>query len=309
MRAHRLPSTTLLVLSCLLLASGSALAQEAPEGLVTQDPANDGTTDVASEGFQAVATDDGEKTDATEASIQAGGMFAGGNTKTQAATAATKFRMRRGQNQGRAAAAINWANTDGEDTAFNIQGMARYDRFVSKRVTLFLALNGRHDKFQDIDLRLNVDPGLAYYFIVQEKQSLWAEVGYDLEYEIRRKDAIDDAEAQNEQIMEDNAGLPMDMQMALLDVPKRTLTTHSVRLFLGYDNQLNEMVTFNTGVEYLQPVDRPEEFRVNWANSLTSQLGGDFSIALTFLLAYDNKPIAPKKTDLTASVNLVYTLI
>ena len=43
---------------------------------------------------------------------------------------------------------------------------------------------------------------------------------------------------------------------------------------------------------------------------LTSQIGGDFSIATVFNLKYDNNPLPDvKNTDIITSISLVYSLL
>ena len=44
----------------------------------------------------------------------------------------------------------------------------------------------RRDRFEGLDLRLDLDPGLAYYFINTKKHRLQGEAGYDFQYDIRR---------------------------------------------------------------------------------------------------------------------------
>ncbi len=70
----------------------------------------------------------------------------------------------------------------------------RCDRYVSGPLALFLGVSGLHDRFQGLDLRLNVDPGVAYYLIDEKVHRLWPELGYDFKYD-RRQETIEDAEA------------------------------------------------------------------------------------------------------------------
>jgi putative salt-induced outer membrane protein YdiY len=69
-------------------------------------------------------------------------------------------------------------------------------------------------------------------------------------------------------------------------------------------------VTLDTGLEYLQALSQTENWRLNWMVGLNSQIGGDFSIALTFNLKYDNNPLpGVKNTDAVTAVSLVYSLL
>ncbi len=278
-----------------LALSPQALAQA--EGLMKQDAATSGKTDVATSGFEAVAKDDPEAKDATEAKISAGALLTTGNSRSLAATGAGTMRVRREKNQLSAAAAVNYSRSapnpagDMETTVENYQGKVRYDRFIAGNLALFMATSARRDRFQGLDLRLNLDPGVAYYFVDQKSQQLWSEVGYDLQYDVRRDENVAAAQA---------SGDPVD----------KTDVQHSGRLFAGYNNALNEHVKFTTGLEYLQGLPETERWRLNWDAGLTSAIGGNFSLSTTFSLKYDHAPLpAVKELDTSTAVSLVYQLL
>jgi putative salt-induced outer membrane protein len=280
-----------------VLCFGSRAFAQA-EGIMKQDAASSGATDVGKGGFEAVAAED-EATakDALELKISAGGMQSTGNSRSLAATASGQFRLRRELNQLSAAAAANYAraaanrNEDTATTVENFQGKVRYDRFVLENLAVFLATTARRDRFQGLDLRLNVDPGVAYYFVDQKKHQLWVELGYDFQYDVRNQDGIDAAAA---------TGVEVD----------KTDVQHSVRSFVGYSNSLNEAVTFDTGVEHLQGVPETEKWRLNWDVGLTSKIGGNFSLATTFSLKYDHAPLPEvEELDTITALSLVYQLL
>ena len=300
MKSTSTPSTlcSLVVGAGMLLGSRAASAQVA-DGLAPQPDATEVKTEVAAEGFQAVDVDAAkETTDTTELKLSAGGLFASGNSRLVAMTGSGRFRARRDDNQLTAAAAANYSSTavtpasdEMTTTVRNFQGMARYDRFLRGGFAVFLSMSARNDRFQGLDLRLNLDPGLAYYFIDVDKHQLWAELGYDLQYDVRRPEAVRRARAE---------GAELDW----------TDMRHSGRGFLGYENNLNEAVTFNTGLEYLQGLADTRYWRLNWDLGLTSNIGSRFSVATTFSLRYDHAPLPGiKKTDTATAINLVYSLI
>jgi len=283
------------VLGAVLFASPEVRAQAT--GLMKQDAATSGKTDVASEGFQTVTKEEAESKDATEAKLSAGALLTTGNSRSLAATSAGNLRVRRERNQLTAAAAVNYSraaanpDADMETTVENYQGKIRYDRFIAGNFALFLSTAARRDRFQGLDLRLNMDPGVAYYFIDEKKQQLWSEIGYDLQYDVRRDENIAAAALDGETV-------------------DKTQVQHSGRLFGGYSNSLNEHVTFNTGVEYLQGLPETERWRLNWDAGLTSAIGGDFSLNTTFGLKYDHHPLpGVKELDTSTAVSLVYQLL
>lgn len=293
---------TLLSLPGIALALGvaslpaPASAQELAPGLQKKDAASGGREDVATTGFETVQKLE-EETDATELKLSAGGLFTGGNSESLAATTAAKFRLRRGMNQLAAAAAGNYgeaapAGSDERETNVeNLQGRIRYDRFVAKQFALFASVSALRDRFQGLALRLNFDPGVAFYFIDVDKHRFWSEVGYDLQYDYRREDALEAAEA---------AGTPVD----------RSTTRHGGRALLAYENGLAENVSFDTSLEYLQAFTETENWRLGWDVGLTTALKSGFSLATTFSLRYDNNPLPDvETTDMTMAVSLVYQLL
>lgn len=285
---------SVLSLGACSMALSPASAQD-PAGLAAQAPATSGTTEVAKGGFEAAAQP-AESKDSTTFKVTAGGILSQGNSRTLAATAAADYFLRRSASQFSAQAAVNYGRSaigpdePMEKTVENYQAKVRYDHFLSGALAAFLSVTGRRDYFQGLDLRLNVDPGIAYYFIDEKANRLWAELGYDLQYDVRNQDAIDAAAAAGEEVTD-------------------TEVRHNVRAFVGYDNQLSDAVKFNTGLEYLQNVQAAENARINFDAGLTSQLSSRFSSAATLAVRYDNNPLPDiEKTDVITALNLVYTM-
>ncbi|MBL4688711.1 MAG: DUF481 domain-containing protein [Nannocystaceae bacterium] len=273
----------------------------------TQDPASAGTEDLEGTGAFGSATtlDDTEGTDATELTISAGALGSTGNARALALTANGNFRLRRGIHQFGAIALANFARaavapeTDSETTVNNVQGRLRYDVFVHPNVSLFAMATGRHDPFQQLDLRLNVDPGVAFYILNEAKHRLWTEVGYDFQYDVRTDEAVFETN--------DEGAFIVDADGNRDRVEDRTFTNHAARVFGGYANSINENFTFSTGVEYLQSVLELQRFRVNWDVGLTAQLVNRLSLATTFTLRFDNAPLpGVREVDTITAVSLVY---
>jgi putative salt-induced outer membrane protein len=282
-----------------LAVSLRAAAQPAA-GTMKHDAATSGSTAVATEGFDAAKKVEGPK-DTVEAKVQAGGILATGNSDTFTATSLGTFRIRRGMNDFSASVAANYADAPTgiangprrRPTVENYQGKLRYDRFLTESVAAFLSFSGRRDRFQGLDLRLNLDPGLAYYVIDEPKEQLWAELGYDFQYDVRRDQNI------QEELRKSGGAVVID----------KTETRHSLRAFAGYRHQLNDNVGFNTGVEFLLGIPKTDYWRLNWDAGLTAAIAESFSLATTFSFKYDNHPLpGVKKTDTLTAVNLVYTL-
>ncbi len=295
----RVTSLFLLGLSCF---STSALAQEEPAGLASQAPATSGSTDVAEEGFQTTAEVPEDSKDATEMFVSAGGLLATGNSRSLSLTGAANFRLRRDVHQFSAVAAANYGRAAPargepiETTVENYQGRARYDLFFAEKLAAFLQVSARRDRFQGLNMRLNIDPGFAYYFIDAKAQQFWSELGYDFQYDVRRDEARLDPETGN--------------------IADKTQARHNGRAFVGYDNKLSKAVSFYAGVEYLQGLSPFEDdttgdvnWRLNVDTGLTSKVAESLSIATTLTVKYDNNPLPGlAETDTVTAVNLVYNL-
>ncbi len=283
--------------AALVCGNASALAadEEPAAGVMKTTAATTGSTDVTTGTFD-TAKQATEVTDATEAKVQIGALMSTGNSRSLATTGSGSMRLRRADNEFSAVLAANYARSAttpadrSKTTMENYQGKVRYDRFVSERVSLFLSFSGRRDRFQGLDVRLNVDPGVAYYFIQEEKQRLWGEVGYDLQYDVRRDDAIAAAAVDGTKLA-------------------KTKTRHSARGFVGYHTNVNEHVSFDSGAELLVGIPATENWRLNWDNSLTVALDTRFSLGASFNLRYDNNPLpAVEKLDTLSAMNLICTL-
>lgn len=278
--------------------SGAALAQSEPATLLEGKQATSGNEDVATSGFEKSEAPPAEaQEDQRELRLAAGGMASGGNASALAVTANGKFRYRHLQEQISAAIAANYgraraaATGSTETVVENLQGKVRYDHFLSERLALFLAVSGLTNRFQGLVFRLNVDPGVAYYFVQQDKQRFWTEFGYDLQFDVRRQDALDAATL---------AGESLDKSEA----------SHNGRLFLGYDNAISETFAFDAGVEYLQGISDTDNRWLNIDAGFTSSIKSGLSIATTFSLRYDDNPLpGVRKTDYVTALSLVYQLL
>jgi putative salt-induced outer membrane protein len=297
----------------LLTWSSSSLAQSTtapapaapanPAETVKAQTATTGKTDIAKGGFVTSTTrSEDDPKYVNDVSIGLGGLFSAGNARTIAVTAFGRARVRRDEHQFSAAASANFARAGkrGETvdtTVENYQGLFRYDYFLTNEVSLFLQSTGRRDRFQGLDLRLNVDPGIAYYFINTKTHRLQVEGGYDLQHDVRRDAARIQA-------------LPADAPPGTPPPPRldKTSTLHNARLFLGYENKLRKEVAFIASLEYLQNFADSETYRFIADIGLKSNVAEHLALATTYTARYENKPL-PTVADLDsiASVNLVYS--
>ncbi|WP_394847669.1 DUF481 domain-containing protein [Pendulispora brunnea] len=299
------------IAAVLFLSAAAAQAQTTTPpprtagGTATQASASTGSTTLVKDSFASGPTRDTK--DGTAATVQAGGLFSTGNARSLAVTASGTYRYRQDNHQFSSAAAINYgraaANKDApiETTVSNLQGLIRYDYFFADKWALFVQAAGRRDKFQGLDLRANIDPGVAYYVLDDKKHRLWFELGYDFQHDIRRDFNVEQARRTYDTTP------PADRTETMEAATHKTADRHSSRLFFGYDNQLNAYINFTTGLEYLQPFDPTKAWRITWNNALKSTITDKFSAATTFTLRYDHDPLPNvKDTDAITSVAIIY---
>ncbi len=253
--------------------------------------------------------------DGTSVTLSAGGQLATGNSRLLAITGNGVYAARYGMNGFGASILGNYGQgappkADIVETSENLQGRVRYDRYVLDHMSLFLILTGRHDKFQALDFRLNIDPGVKYIFVDKKTTSFWGEAGYDFQYDIRDSAAL---------------GVTDSTTMAPIDIPgtmtqeqiTRTASDHSARLFVGLRHAFNDSVTFSTGLEYLQNFAASKDqynsaatgtdYRINYDAIFAAKVGGGLSVGFGFTARYDHDPIPGKQSlDTTTSVNLIY---
>jgi putative salt-induced outer membrane protein len=235
--------------------------------------------------------------DGTTVTASAGGLLTTGNARLLALTASGVFDTRFDNNGVLVSILGNYGQGAPQGsavraTAQNIQGRLRYDRYVIDEASVFLINTGRHDRFQGLDFRYNLDPGFKYLFVKEPRTSLWAEAGYDFQYDVRRDDARPVLDANK-----NPTGVLLD----------KTATDHSTRLFAGFKHAFNQEVTFSTGLEYLQSVVDSTRYRLNYDALFAAKLGAGLALGFGFTTRYDHAPLPGKEqVDTTTTVSLIY---
>jgi putative salt-induced outer membrane protein YdiY len=279
-------------LPVVLLLARSAQAQEplgAPPPEAAKAVAGPGP---AKEAPKIVASPDG-----TSSSVSAGGLSSSGNSKLVAFTGSGNVDWRGGANGFGASLVGNYGRSappggDMKTTTENAQGRVRYDRYLLDDASVFLLVTGRHDKFQGLAFRLNLDPGFKYLFVNRPNTALWAEAGYDFQYDTRLESARE---------VKDDMGVVIDT------LPKHE-TDHSARLFLGFRHNFNEATAVSNGIEYLQSFVHQDQYRFNYDVLFTAKVWGNLAVGAGFNARYDNTPLPEKvKLDTTSTLSLVYS--
>lgn len=242
--------------------------------------------------------------DGTTIGLSAGGMLTTGNARLLALSGNGAYETRFGDNGIGFSVLGNFgqgapAGKPVQLTARNVQARLRYDRFIAEPVALFLLNTLRHDRFQGLDLRYNLDPGVKYLFIKDATHSLWVEGGYDLQYDVRRNEDRVRLDGDKNPIVD-----PLTGQPSLLD---KTFVDHSTRLFVGFKHAFNKEVTLTTGLEYLQSVIETTRNRLNYDLLFAAKVGGGLAVGFGFGARYDHAPLPGKqKLDTSTTLSLIY---
>ncbi|MET0592044.1 MAG: DUF481 domain-containing protein, partial [Polyangiaceae bacterium] len=176
-RSYRSPLLVLMAApTAALLFTAPAFAQTAPTGT----PPPEAKSLVEGPKGPGDAPKIESKTDGTTVTLSAGGQAATGNSRLLAATANGAFETRFDNNGIGFSLLANYGRSappgqETQTTTENVQGRLRYDRYIIDQASFFLISTGRHDRFQGLDFRLNIDPGFKYLFVAEQANAIWAE--------------------------------------------------------------------------------------------------------------------------------------
>ena len=189
------------------------------------------------------------------------------------------------------------------ETANNLAWRLRYDFFVTPEDALFLVHRGRNDPFARLEPRIGAQAGYMRNLFREGAHRFWAELGYDFTY--------------------DRFGGATLLQVGTDPMGNAVFSgdraLHSLRIFIGYDNPLNTVLTYETGFEALMRLDRPEHWRFEWINKFTSAIAEWLRISLDLTARLDSLPPgqaeawneqagqATQMLDILATLNLVGT--
>lgn len=269
----------------------------------------------AAQHTEAVAAPPAEDADDEVFTISLGGTLNYGNSRALQVAAATHFQLHRDQHlftldlSGTFGAAATRDATTREfsdlgENSRNIIGRLRYDFFLDPDDALFASVGGRHDPFAGLDFRFQGQAGYLRRFFREgegDSHRAWGEVGFDVTVDDRFPTPLPNPIADPATC--DMAGMP-PCTLANID------DQYSARLFLGYDNHMNEQWQFLTGLEALFDVVHGENVRLNWVSDFRVRIDGNLQAGLRFSLFFDNLPVPGNDpVDTTTVLNLLYTLL
>lgn len=283
-------------------AAPEPAAEPAPEAAPAAAPAGPVPPAAAAFTEAAVAPPDPEADD-TVWTLSLGTTLVYGNARSFALSAGTHLQIRRDIHQFMFDAAFAYglasvrdpmgAFPNAAENARNTTGRLRYDIWPATNTSIFASVSGRNDPFAGLDFRFQGQLGVAHNVINEQetKHRFWGELGWDF-----------------------------TLDYATTRIPNIEYPFYQTgpRVFIGYDNHLNDSWRFLTGIEALPGVREQNngggnafDMRVNWSSELQVTLVQSLAVTFKFQFLYDTVPalIINDNIDTTTTLTLQYTLL
>lgn len=153
--------------------------------------------------------------------------------------------------------------TAGEaETARRYEGEVRYDRFLSRKDSLYVLSGAFADRFAGYDWQVHGQLGVSHAFVQMKTAAFYGEIGVD----VAREDFIEGADPNAQNVI-------------------------SPRLLIGGGYAFNPAVRIDDQVELLENLLQRDDIRVRETASLTAALTTKLSIRVSYTLAFDNVPV------------------
>lgn len=234
----------------------------------------------------------------THAAAELGGLLVFGNTETMALTGQGNISYKLRRNQVSGTFGVNWgqskvdtdadgklssAERDAEyiQTAGREYGTLRYDRFLTKRDSLYGLVGAFTDTFAGYDYRVNGQVGWSHAFVDKPKTSLKAELGVD----VAQEDFVEGIEPSEQTVI-------------------------AARAQIGFRHAFNDQVSFEDTVEVYESVLDYTDVRLNNTAAITANVATRLALKLSHQLAFDNVPVEGyQPLDHTTLVTVVFTVL
>jgi hypothetical protein len=292
------------------------LATLSPVGRALAQPAT------AAQFSEAVVAPPAETEDDTVWTLQLGGAFNYGNTRSFQLATTTHFMVRRDAHLFTADIAFTYGIAALRDAATqqfgvwntnaqNFTGRLRYDGFLDPDNALFVSAAGRNDPFAGLDFRFQGQFGYMRNLLREADGAhrFWLEIGGDVTYDDRYPNPLCSTGPMGTTI--DATTCFGDDGISYL-LPATELQP-SARLFVGYDNHMDSHWSYRTGLEALVDLRGDPHWnnvRVNWTNELHITIDSNLAAGLTFNLLVDGEPVPGRDpVDTQTILTIVYTMM
>ncbi len=209
-------------------------------------------------------------------SISVGALSQTGNSDSKSASFSAEGTRKTTKDRYSARLLFNYAEEADTVTARNTFGIIKYDYFHTNHVYSFLALELLNDTFKDIKLKTVAGPGVGYQVWGDKNKVLSIELGVAYTSEDREQSEDDDWIAGRSSV--------------------------SIRL------NAFDIVTLSDAVLAYMNFEDGEDYQVRNEASISSALGSSWSLKVSNIIEYDNKPAEDiGKSDIKWIAGLQYT--
>lgn len=198
----------------------------------------------------------------------------GGNTEQETWNAKTMNKYDKDKNTYKLGGHYSYGKADEELNTRNWDVVARYERALSEKWSVFAATQRESDQFASIDYRWNYDLGGIYNFFKTDKHKLHAEAGYRRTLEA--------------------------------DLAGRKTNGSKLRIYSEYSRQHSANLFFKLWVEALPNISESDDWQINVEPSLNYTLSKMFTLKTAYLHKYDNEPaLGTKNSDYQTTMALI----
>jgi putative salt-induced outer membrane protein len=200
----------------------------------------------------------------------------GGNSEVQTTNTKTTNTYTWGLNQLKSGGHYIYGETSNGVSARNWDFNNKYERELSQKFSYAFGEIIEGNSFIGLKARYNSDIGAKYYYIRSDAKNFFSELGY--------RYAIEDRYS-----------------------PERNTFDNKGRFYNEINQKLSETVQYKLWLEYVPNFTQPKDYLVNGEASLTSILSSIFSLKVSYLGTYDNRPAQKgfKNYDFTSTTSIV----
>lgn len=244
----------------------------------------------------------------TSLSLEFGGSLIAGNSQSFSAYGAADFAHKWDSNKfgakfnGTTARSRSDTNGDGvldstddgyKRTAERYGGQLRYDRFLSKKDSLYALGGGFTDEFAGFDWRVHEQVGYSRKLV-----------------DLTRTEGEGDGAKTMKTELVGEIGIDFAQEDYVTGVDPNDDQYLAGRAFIGFKHQFTPGTSFTNDLEAYENLFTPEDFRLINQATLSAKLSDKISFKLSHQLLFYNKPVNGfKSTDQTVLATLVASIL
>jgi len=197
-----------------------------------------------------------------EGSVGLGATVTQGNSDTVLFTARAQGLRKWRQNEVTVGADGTYGESNNLKNNDSLRVYGQYNRLVSERAFGYVLADLLHDDIADVSYRLNVGPGIGYYFIKEDRMILSAEGGPSFVFE---------------------------------DVGGRSKSYISARVAEKFEYKISDRARLWQKAEFLPQIDDLNNYIFNFEIGIETDITKSVKLEFYIVDSYDNEPAAGRK--------------